>query len=667
VSAELAVLGLVTDGSSVRREIKLTRDELIALANGGREAEAVMKRAIPPTIVPPNVPPQINRVTDAITRMRQAATQSNANTFGTELARQMQQAERASMSLQRGLDGVTEARKRMQQSAAMGQANAMASQIGLLDPFQAAGAAASGKASFNVDKLRQSMTSLAIAAGAVPGPLGRIASTLAPLAIGGGVTVAVLGGITAMTLAWGKFTQASREAEAAALAARQELRELTHSGSIGNVGGRYGPATLLYSGDSLATRADGESDRAYRARLLGIQGVRGEMQRLNSIVDDKSDSSYAGRRDRALATREIQAWQRELDKLVPRYQGLIDLVNRLGSAEGDAARSRISELRLGADAASGRVLSGLLRTSLPGVGITGSPMSGTNMTELSDALIQSVVNGLKAPDLSQSVARSAAQAKWLTDRDQGRAAVGMWGANLAAQHAGPFGGMISGVASAAMTGNPFLVAAAGVTGLVDGLIGLRGEADRNREVFRQWQLQFASFMDSLRVEAGELTSTEAGINAFKRQNEEQRRFLQTQIAIGTSDNEMMRKLAQMSPEEARRALAELNRLEAEIIEKRRQEADEIERLMTAFRNAPHGFFAESYLQRYGTSAPGPAAPPPERPGSGVTVIVEAGGILVDGNRSDVEMAQSMVNGLRMIAASTVGAGVPLSETLDFMG
>jgi hypothetical protein len=199
VSAELAVLGLIADGSGVRREIKLTREELIKLANGGREAEAVLKKAIPPTVVPPNVPPSINRVTEAIIRMRQAASQRSADAFGAALANQMNQAERAAMSLQRGLEGVRAAQQRMTQSAQQSQASAMASQIAQLDPFQGAGAggAVAGKASFNVDKLRQSMTSLAVAAGAVPGPIGRVAATLAPFAIGGGVTVAVLAGLAA--------------------------------------------------------------------------------------------------------------------------------------------------------------------------------------------------------------------------------------------------------------------------------------------------------------------------------------------------------------------------------------------------------------------------------------------------------------------------------------
>jgi hypothetical protein len=299
---------------------------------------------------------------------------------------------------------------------------------------------------------------------------------------------------------------------------------------------------------------------------------------------------------------------------------------------------------------------------LPSVNVTGARHSGTNMTELHSAMLGGA-KGLQAPDISASIARAAAQAKWITERDQAKGFLGQQALGMVANNAGPFGNAISGLGSAVMTGNPYMIAAAGVTGLIDGLVGLGEESRRAREAFRQWQNQFASFMDSLRVEAGEMSSSEAGINAFKRANEEQRRFLELQLALATG-NDIMKKLAQMSAADARKALEDLNRLEGDIIEKRRKEADQLERINAAYRNAPRGFSVSGYS----VASTGRA----DRPGgrgfdtSNATFVLQAGAIQVNGNRSGAEMVRELIQELDALAQARGSAGGSRSQALELM-
>lgn len=247
----VATLGLEIHGEEGTRQIKVTREELIKLANAGKDTEGILKRTIPPTIVPPQVPAKINEVTAAIKRMREEAAKKTAETFATELSRQMKQAEEHAMRLQRGLDGVRAAQQRMLDAARASQARAMAGAIAARDPFQnpngfdgpqlgpllpPGGLQQIQAAEFNVSKLRQGLTSLAIAATGVPGPIGQVSSSLAPLAFGGGVTVGVLAGIAAMAVAFDRITANARRIKEEIKKATDAIDELVKKQQQGALG-----------------------------------------------------------------------------------------------------------------------------------------------------------------------------------------------------------------------------------------------------------------------------------------------------------------------------------------------------------------------------------------------------------------------------------------------
>lgn len=75
MAESLATLGLIVDASGAKREIKLTTDQLKTLANGGKEAAAVLKNIAPPATVQ-----QMERVTKATSANIQAVTQATAQT-----------------------------------------------------------------------------------------------------------------------------------------------------------------------------------------------------------------------------------------------------------------------------------------------------------------------------------------------------------------------------------------------------------------------------------------------------------------------------------------------------------------------------------------------------------------------------------------------------------
>lgn len=110
--------------------------------------------------------------------------------------------------------------------------------------------------------------------------------------------------------------------------------------------------------------------------------------------------------------------------------------------------------------------------------------------------------------------------------------VGMYGLNQLGQHAGAFGGMISGIGNNLLMGNPWGAAAAGITGFIDGLLGSSAAAKQAREAQKALQRQYEDFTDSVKLELGQISQTDAGINAINRQFQEQRDAILESIVHG---------------------------------------------------------------------------------------------------------------------------------------
>lgn len=269
------------------------------------------------------------------------------------------------------------------------------------------------------------------------------------------------------------------------------------------------------------------------------------------------------------------------------------------------------------------------------------------MLDLQDAIISSVVKGLRSPDISASIAKSAEQAKYLTKRDQASAHVATWGVDAVASQMGPFGGALSGFLSGAMSGNMWLAAASGVTGLVDGVISLGNASSEAAKQARQASIalhqNYADFEDQLRVELGLMSKADAAEAAIRR--ETARRI------------EQLQQMHLQGPEYERR-LRELLNNQEELIEKRRREADEMERINTAYRNAPRGFSVAGYSVATQTKAARPPSPPSMNFSGDITVMLPAG--------SSADQVKAFVAQLDLLASSMGAAGGSRSQALELM-
>lgn len=157
---------------------------------------------------------------------------------------------------------------------------------------------------------------------------------------GAGGAIAGAIGVTGVAI-YNLFTRTQRMIEETSRKAQEELRAIAHAGNIGAAAGRFGSATLLYSGDEYAVRREGEGDRAFRARQIGIKGVREEIQKLLDVMPDlRRQSQQLGGaasdrfRDAQDAMRE---WLEIINLMKPQYEALIRLTNELAAKEGDAA------------------------------------------------------------------------------------------------------------------------------------------------------------------------------------------------------------------------------------------------------------------------------------------------------------------------------------------
>lgn len=259
--------------STLKRQAVTLEEGRRAWAAAGGDMAAFARELAKIAEVAAPVPPVVNRVAEAIVRMRAAAAQRTADSFAARLAIEMDKADREATKLQRGLEGVTAARNRMQaagraaseekfardlaaaereatklQRGLEGMAAArrrmqvagMESQIAQLDPFQkqlsAVEANAAGGAK-GLGRLENAIMGVATrAAGAHP-VVGNFLGVLGSMAVSAPQMIAITAGLAALAIAWDKITDSSRKAKEAQVAAR-------NAANAGRYGGAFGEATV---------------------------------------------------------------------------------------------------------------------------------------------------------------------------------------------------------------------------------------------------------------------------------------------------------------------------------------------------------------------------------------------------------------------------------------
>ena len=159
-------------------------------------------------------------------------------------------------------------------NSAAARANAQAAKLAADAQRQTAEAVktadvATTRATPGLKSLQTNLGSLAIAAGGLPGPLGRTAQALSTFALGGGPAVAIIAGISAIAFAYDKITGPAREA-------REETDKL-----IANLNKKYNEQFGLDIAENAKTlakeirEANAEVEKAQRGGALGRGGQFG--------------------------------------------------------------------------------------------------------------------------------------------------------------------------------------------------------------------------------------------------------------------------------------------------------------------------------------------------------------------------------------------------------
>lgn len=453
MAADLAEFGVVVTGGDARRELRLTREELIALANGGKLAEDAMKKVIPPTVVPPSVPRQIDAVTASIIKMRQAAQQS--------------------------------------------QANSMASMIGSLDPFQKAAQAvertttAAEKATPSFDRMRGALTQIAVSASGIPGPVGRLASVLGQFSVGGAVTVGVLAGIAAISLAWAALTKESEgqraENQRVIASFKQMERELSASAKNIRISTLEAQEAALTGRVEQGIRGFGQGD-SFWERWSGVGATRAAETAKRQLDDVRS---------RLALLRQEQA------ALIREGGGVL----MLPAVTTSAQRSR--------PAASPAIAPNFI----PPAG-TNSPDPASWFRDIERKRIESAKRAADAAAKAEEDAAKRASAAWQDMHAENMKTLFQIADSLSSVLGNTLGnidkkmgsgGLVQGVGMGLATGNPYAAGAAIANSFVDALFNWNAEAERGAEQARALQQAHEDLRASLLEQAGVTSAYDSAI------------------------------------------------------------------------------------------------------------------------------------------------------------
>lgn len=615
----LATLGLIVDATGAKREIQLTGDELKKLANGGKEAASVMRNLGPAMAPPASVAPAVNRVSEAIKRMQDAARQSGAAKFAEDLRLLEERNNRAVTATQR----LSDAMNRMRQSAQQAQAAAMASMIQAADPFQKQ-AAVAAKATVNFGRLRESLTGVAMAAAGASGPLGSFASTLGMMTAGAPIMVGVLAGIAALAFAWDRLTLKTRAAKKETEEAIARLRDLAKERAQGGYGTTRDDLRAGF-GQLLDARAEERrllatpgyrpgTNRGLDMQLAAAQkriadltpGVAAAILEVERIKRESNDRIVKDSEE--AADKELAAWKKAMGDRVEAMKETDDLITAQLKAKA-AAKARAAEM-------------GEL-----GVGFSTLSVKADAQTRIAGMKIGPEVFAALAAGGARATAALAEMtramliaAKVTAEEAQKRAAQAVYGgiAGDFLARSGPGGSAISAVMSA-KEGGPWAMAAAGAYSVATSLVSLSQSARAAAENTMRLK---ASLEDTILGWEAALGNTGAAKEQKKLRIQQEAEDARKLLDATTSARKGIFILK--DDPTYRAALDRINAAEKARLEALGKEAEEIDKVTRSMENMVDGYRYQAAIFKASTPK-GPTFP------GTPTGILPGGGLLGSGN------------------------------------
>lgn len=606
----LATLGLIVDATGAKREIQLTGDELKKLANGGKEAASVMRNLGPAMAPPASVAPAVNRVSEAIKRMQDAARQSGAAKFAEDLRLLEERNNRAVTATQR----LSDAMNRMRQSAQQAQAAAMASMIQAADPFQKQ-AAVAAKATVNFGRLRESLTGVAMAAVGASGPLGSFASTLGMMTAGAPIMVGVLAGVAALGFAWSKMGEKSRKATEELQKQLDVLRAIKREQDLGIEG------------------EAGAGVKAGRSRLAGLAGTINGQQRLIDSGQLQGTSLAFAMQARDAAIKEYteiallvsagekkvtQIRKDELDKQAADRRAAFDK-----EIADQNERLRQAQARTAADGNG-------LSVKLGGASMIGSASSLTVGKMGPEVFAALAAQGVRAKDAMERLTRAMIVLGQVTEAEARKAAVrsmaGSAGLSLLTQYGGAGGGVAAAMIQGGMQAGPLGAAIGGGSALISMLVGMGQSSRQAAEAMRALRASLDDTILSWRAELGEPGADRAlKESRIRAQGEEaKRQALEANKPLLTGDPGTDWRRRRAAEEAYRKEAERIDKLTAARIEALDKEKAAIDTVTRSMENMVDGYRYQAAIFKASTPK-GPTFP------GTPTGILPGGGLLGSGN------------------------------------
>lgn len=454
------------------------------------------------------------------------------------------------------------------------------------------------------NKLRGNLTSLAVASGALPGPLGRLASTLSGFALGGAVTAGVLAGLAAMGFAWKKLTEDVRTAEEAnARATKAVMADALKLTGFNEAQLKIKLATLEQQKNAIAEaiRLQGTPTSAMpdlntpEGRLrFGMADAATKATFTHPTVSGEDQARFVQLEERirevSAALKDAQEASRKLTDSV-RDSFEQDVANAVMKArnEVDAFMRALHANLINEPGAEQFFRSRPVGPDVPGLGDKMAKMAA-DATEkelrVSTQLhvsVESINASLKERIrlLREAGVLSKDEMDTATKTREVLKGVALGAVGGVASKMG-LGGTASGVIGAvAMGSGPLGIAAAGISGLVGDLLNMGNAAKQAREQMRQFTLHMQEFILSAQVELGIVSGPDAAERRTRTQIDEQKRAILDQAGITDAkffNDPLIR--SQRNPESfdrLRQQYEELDALQERLIDKRREEASALDR------------------------------------------------------------------------------------------
>lgn len=486
-----------------------------------------------------------------------AVAEKNLTQMGATGEAAAKRVETAFSSTDRAAMKLADSMRRMRETS---QSNAMASMISATDPFQkqarsiAEATGAAEKHHLAIGRINMAFEHLGAEAVGVNTKMASIAAHFFEFGVGGPVTLGVLGGLAAITIAWEKLTESARKAHEEFKKQLDILRDIKREQDLG-VEGEAG-ASVKAARARLGVLANTVN---FNQRMIDAGGLQGQSLAFAMQARDAAAKEYTeiailaqagekkvtevheeeAKKREALLEKQWHDWQELMAKKIEAMKATEDTLTRL-QREAAETRKRSSELT---DFGIGP------STTASAHSITPAKIGPEVFAELA-RVGERAKSGVERVAHAWEVLAGIAEEEASKRKRSGILDVAYQsGLSLLSTFGGAKGSVASGAIGAAMSGfaagGPWGAAIAGVTSLTQGIFGLskasKEAAAAQVAAQREFQTSFALYKKGA---YGTITDTDRALDQARQQYEANEKQIQELYGGKKNETERERLLAE---------------------------------------------------------------------------------------------------------------------------